>query len=45
MNKTLAPAAVAVALGAALLAPFEAAARPYGPPPHFHHHHHEEEEA
>ena len=40
MNKTLAHAAAAVALGAALLAPFEAAARPYGPPPHFHHHHH-----
>ena len=40
MNKTLAHAAAAVALGAVLLAPFEAAARPYGPPPHFHHHHH-----
>ena len=40
MNKKLTTAAVVLALGATLLVPFEAAARPFGPPPRFHHHHH-----
>ncbi len=39
MNKTFAYVAAVLALGAVLLVPFEAAARPLGPPVRHHHHH------